>query len=151
MAGFTEDNYKCQFCKELIDEDYAEAHINKRIFCPHCGERLYVYITPNQFLSFQQIARFKRIREKKREVDSVHRYLDKALIRHIRKEHNTVNNTLKKDFFTRHQLHWVDKIRRMIVFEAICFNLKPGAIIGYFKKHGGKIDYRTIKKYKQQE
>jgi DNA-directed RNA polymerase subunit RPC12/RpoP len=151
MSHFTEDNYKCQFCKELIDEDYAESHINRRIICPHCKERLYVYITANQFLSFKQIPRFNKIRENKRANESVFRYLDKALARHLRREHKTVNNTLKKDFFTRHQLHWVDKIRRMIVFEAVCFQLKPGAIIEYFKMHGGKIDYRTIKKYKQQE
>lgn len=148
---FTEDNYRCRFCKELIDEDYAESKINKVIKCPHCNERIYVYITLSQFLSFTDTKRFKILREKKREVESVHRYLDKVLNKYILKEHKTINKKLRKDFFTYHQMHWVDRIRRMIVFEAVCFDLKPGAIIGYFKKNGGNIDYRTIQKYKQEQ
>lgn len=151
MPKIKEDNYKCKFCKGPVDEDYAESKINKVIRCPHCNERIIVYITETQFLSIRDDKRLKEIRSRKREVESVHRYLDRVLNKYILKEHKTINKKLRADFFSYHQLHWVDRIRRMIVFEAVCFQLKPGAIIQYFKKNGGNIDYRTIRKYKQQE
>lgn len=57
------------------------------------------------------------------------------------------NSELKKLFFTSGKTLWVRKAREMFFDMCKTVDISNNSIVSFFKKNGGKTDYRTINSY----
>ena len=145
------DKLDCPFCLYPYGEEEMEAMINKSFKCENCYKKIVVKTNDKGYIVLEKrlsrMVYYTRMVEQEKDFKYMYSIL-KPCIFFAAKQYD---RKIEKAFFLSSRKVWVMNARRDFCRECNMVSIPNPTIVAFFEKNGGKIDYRTIQSYLNNE
>ena len=141
------DRLNCPYCGLDYEEEFVERLINSSLKCEQCEGKIRVKLNPRGYILMHKRndrMHYAKVKQQRLE-DNI--YLDKIKRQYITEIMGMYSEELSRVFFKCGKCEWVREARYMFSEDARMIGIPLQTIVNYFKTNEGKIDYRTIQYY----
>ena len=146
-----QDKLDCPYCGLYYEEEFIEPLIDSSFICQQCEGKVRVKLNPKGYILMQRRKDRMNYAKVKQQRLEDYIYLDKIKRQYITETMGSYSEQLSNVFFKYGKCEWVRGARYLFSEDARMVSIPLQTIVNYFKENEGKIDYRTIQYYENND